>query len=460
MAAARSGVKQAAVQIAHFAYGPQAGAVAGVVVHDLDLFGQGIPLDVDGFAGLAAGIVRCRGVPEPVVGAEGHRRPGGMAHPEQQAAAFAAAALEQRPVGIVVDPLRPGGEGLAVGRGPEVRIDGIDKRLSSLRALQREIVDAPHPRRRPGFRRPHHPYETLPVGEVRHAALAVELGRFLGIPGMLVQLEILLRRQPEVGAAAGDDVVGRGGDVDALRIFAGHEGAQRLVERGRRIAFVAAAPEQDARMFPHTEDHILRIFHKEFLVVGIRPVGRVRQPEVLPDEDAVAVGGLVEFFVADHAYPVADEVKVLVAMELHSGLIISGMESEITLAESPVSAAAHEAAAVDPDAEITSSGAVGKLPDARLERYAVAVADTHLHFIEIRRSVAVRPPEFGIIQQHLRGDGKPAAGRHGDRHAERNIAVVAFPHSLDRMVCIVGKQRLQRDHNLRRVEFRRQGFQR
>ena len=278
---------------------------------------------MNGFARLAAGIVRRRGIPEPVVGAEGHRRPGGVAHPEQQAAAFAAAALEHRPIAVVVDPLGPGGEGLAVGRGPEVRVDGVDEGLPALGALEGEIVDAPHPRRRPGFRRPHHPDEALPVGEVRHAALAVEHRRLIPVPGMLPKLEVLLRRQAVVGAAARNHVVGRGGNIGALRIFPGDERAQRLVERGRGIAFVAAAPEQDARMFPHSEEHILGILHKEFFVVGIRPVSRISQPEVLPYEDAVAVGRLVEFFIADHTHPVADQVKVFVSMKFHRSLIVS-----------------------------------------------------------------------------------------------------------------------------------------
>jgi len=53
---------------------------------------------------------------------------------------------------------------------------------------------------------------------------------------------------------------------------------------------------------PYPTDHIFSIIHKQFRIIGIRTVGRIGQPEILPNHYPVTVASLIKFIIAGLAY--------------------------------------------------------------------------------------------------------------------------------------------------------------
>ena len=78
-------------------------------------------------------------------------------------------------------------------------------------------------------------------------------------------------------------------------------------------------------------DGVSDVRHEEVLVGGVGAIPRIGEPEVLPDEEAVAVGGLVEFAVPGLADPVAHHGEVHVAVVTHGGFVLAGTVAQIGL---------------------------------------------------------------------------------------------------------------------------------
>ena len=64
-------------------------------------------------------------------------------------------------------------------------------------------------------------------------------------------------------------------------------------------------------------------FRNMSLVVGIRAVHRIGQPEILPHHDAVLVAGIVELVVAGLPHPVADHGEVHVLVVAHGHVVFA-----------------------------------------------------------------------------------------------------------------------------------------
>src|SRR6185437_14042328 len=79
-------------------------------------------------------------------------------------------------------------------------------------------------------------------------------------------------------------------------------------------------------------------------------------PEVLEDEEAIAVAGVVEFGpLGEGAAPDADEVEVHVTMETDLGVIALGAETEQLIGDDPVTALDKDGLAVDERLTATGS---------------------------------------------------------------------------------------------------------
>ena len=221
-------------------------------------------------------------------------------------------------------------------------------------------------------------------------------------------------------------------DVLDLALQVREERAYPALQRGRRIAFVAAAVEPDGRMVPDPQDRVADVAQEQVVVVGIGPIVGIREPEVLPDHDAVLVAGVVELVVSRLADPVADHGEVHVAMEAHGDVVLALAVAEIGLRKAPVAAAAHEASAVDPDPEGSPIFTVGELPHAGLERLRVGrLAVRHElegDVVEVGIAVPVGPPEPRLVEaeggvtRRIQDDRPGGVGRQLHGLLERDVA--------------------------------------
>ena len=228
-----------------------------------------------------------------------------MAHPEEQAHAVLALGFEHGAIRVVVDELREGDPVGGVGRTAKVFVDHRPECCSALCARESEVMQAPVEGLRPHCGLGHHGADAVEGRDVWRAEFAVEFG----VGG--AEVEGCVHRA--IGAVAADGAVGGAADVGEVGVQFGKQRADALVERGGWEPLVAAAVEADAGVAADALDEVARVAEKHRIVFRHGAVPGVRKPEVLPDDDAVAVAGLVEGIIADLADPVAhhDEVHVV-----------------------------------------------------------------------------------------------------------------------------------------------------
>ena len=211
------------------------------------------------------------------------------------------------------------------------------------------------------------------VGQhIGHTALAVELV----VAGL--QREVGLGRQHAVGTVAAHHIIGRAGDVVHSRMLLLHNAAQGFVDGLGREALVAAAVQADGGMAADALHIIFGIRDKHVGIVGVGTVSGIGQPEVLPDHDAVLVAGVIQFFVTDHAHPVAQHGEVHVGMIGHGCLIFASAVVEVRFAEAPVSTAADKAPSVDVEVQYTAVFVERHLADTYLEVAGIGYFLAHL----------------------------------------------------------------------------------
>ena len=150
---------------------------------------------------------------------------------------------------------------------------------------------------------------------------------------------------------AAHGAVGRARDEMNLGMELGDECAQSIVNRLGGQALVAPAIDADGGVIANFEQVVAGVVEEELVVVGIGAVPRIGEPEVLPDDDAVAICGVVEELVVGLADPVTNHVEVLVSVEAHGDVVLAGTVAQHGLREAPVATARNESPAVDPDAQ-------------------------------------------------------------------------------------------------------------
>ena len=161
--------------------------------------------------------------------------------------------------------------------------------------------------------------------------------------------------------------------------------AQRLVDLFGRETFVTTAIDTDGSMVTDTLHIIFRVGNKHFGIVRIRTVSRIRQPEVLPNHDTVAVAGFIQFFITNHTHPVTHDCKVHIGMVSHRYIIFTCTVIQVRLTESPVTAPANKTTAIDKETQNLIILIEGHL------------ADTDFKVFGIRYLVIYLKCEAGII---------------------------------------------------------------
>ena len=192
---------------------------------------------------------------------------------------------------------------------------------------------------------------------------------------------------------------------------------------------------------------ILGIGDEQVRIIRIGPVSRIGQPEVLPDHDTVTVASLIEFFIADHAHPVAQDVHVHIGMISDSCIVFTSAVVQVRLTESPVAAASDEAPSVDIHIQNTLVLIEGHLADTGLVRKAVRKFSVGLEressIIEVRLTISVGPPQTRMFHIQLSEAFRSEkdlflfAGFQSNLLGKTESTDTSFQHTLNFLVAVV-----------------------
>ena len=98
---------------------------------------------------------------------------------------------------------------------------------------------------------------------------------------------------------------------------------QLAIDSLRWESLVTSYPDTNAGMTADTAQIILCIAQEQHIVVRIRSVGRVSQPEVLPYHDTMLIASLVESLVANLSYPVTNHGAVHLLVIPYSNIVLT-----------------------------------------------------------------------------------------------------------------------------------------
>ena len=112
-------------------------------------------------------------------------------------------------------------------------------------------------------------------------------------------------------------------------------------------------------------------------VVRIRSVGRIGQPEILPDHYAVAVAGIVESLVRSLSDPVADHIEILQPVIADSDVVLFRAVVQVLLGEAPVSAHRVHPHSIDVQVKRTVAVFAPDFADSCLEMEGVGYLTVH-----------------------------------------------------------------------------------
>ena len=357
-----------------------------------------------------------------------------MTHPHQQTFAVLASGFEQAAVSVVVHPLGQVGKLFRTLRFAISFRDDLVERSATLCPFASIVVHAPFVILRPDSFRREGAEHTFVGHHVRHAPFAMELV----VTGF--QRKIFLCREHPVRAMPAHHFISRAGDIMNVRMIFLDDTAQRLVDLFRRETFVTTAIKSDRRMAANPFYIIFRIGDKHFRIIRIRSVGRVSQPEVLPDHDTVAVASLIQLLVADHADPVTHHREVHIRMQSHSNVIFAGAIVQVRLTEAPVTATSDKAATVDEETQDIIVLVERHLADTDFKVFRIRNLVIHfegeVRIIQVRLAVAFRPPQARVLHLQLReilgieDDSLFFSRRQFDRLLECDISNLSFQNTL------------------------------
>ena len=98
------------------------------------------------------------------------------------------------------------------------------------------------------------------------------------------------------------------------RIQCRNKFAETIVNWLRRKTLILSTEYSQRCMIANAENVVLCIPQKQIIVIGVRAISWIREPEVLPYNDAIPIGSFIECFVARLPNPVADHVEMLVTV--------------------------------------------------------------------------------------------------------------------------------------------------
>ncbi len=352
----------------------------------------GIGLHMQRLAGRTGAVVRAVDVEVVVVRLPDRAVPRRVGHPQHQPAGVVPQVrvprLEHGPRVLVVDELRLAREVVQAGGRPETCFYGRLVRLRCLVSVLAPVVVVPRALDRPLGLVAGHVAHAGGGGDDGHADLRVEPEVLAAVGG---RVEVLLRLDPAVGSAAGDDAAGGVVLVEDAGGLVLHGLAHALVDGGGWVALVGAAPDHHAGVDAVAQDGVPG---DRVEGVVVRRVHAPRVGEVVPHQDAVLVAGGEELLPVGRAHPVADHREVHVAVHAYGRVHPLRRHPAQEFVPAPVATAGQHPHAVD--ADLQRIGRVGHRLDVR-PRVAVV---RHLDHIRLRVG---RLPQDGDPVETLRG---------------------------------------------------------
>ena len=264
-----------------------------------------------------------------------------MTHPHQQSHAMLAARFKHTAMTVVVNPLCQFGKLLHILRFAVTLCDDFIERSCTLRTLQCIVMHTPFVALRPKSFWRECAQEALVGHDIRHTAFAVELV----IAGF--HREIGFSGQHPIRPMSAHHFVGRTGYVMQIRMTFCYNATQCFVNHFRRKTFITSAIKADGSVVANPFHIVFGIVDEHLRVIRIGTVSRIGQPKVLPNHDSVPVASFIEFFVANHTYPVAHHRKVHVSMIGNRCLVFASAVVEIRFPKSPVTASSDKTTTVD-----------------------------------------------------------------------------------------------------------------
>ena len=184
-----------------------------------------------------------------------------------------------------------------------------------------------------------------------------------------------------------------------------HDATQCLVDLLRREALVTSAIDTDRGMVAETLHIIGRIGDKHLGIVGIWTVSRVSQPEVLPDHDTMTIARLIQLLITNLTDPVTHHREVHIRMIIHGNVILTTSVVQVRLTKAPVTTTTDETTTIDEEAQDAVVLVEGHLTNTYLEvfriRYLISHLEGEVRIIQVRLTIALRPPETWILHLQL-----------------------------------------------------------
>ena len=155
-------------------------------------------------------------------------------------------------------------------------------------------------------------------------------------------------------------------------------------------------------MAPDPADLVRRIQQEECGVLRLRTVHRIGQPEIVPDQDAVLIAGVVKAGMARHPHPVSDHRQIGFRMEpdlVPQGLGCIPFQAVV---HAPVATLGQDPDAVAIEGQEAAVHRSVESPDAEAEAFSVAGLSICPQFclrsIKERISIGVWPPQLRPVE--------------------------------------------------------------
>src|SRR5581483_4910621 len=139
-----------------------------------------------------------------------------------------------------------------------------------------------------------------------------------------------------------------------------NEFRQPFVDNGLGHTLVAPAPYGDGRMVAKAKNCVAGVVEKQLRILRFDVVVLSGLPEIIPDEQPVLVGEIVENLFRVLPHPVANDVQVCITVQTEIRLEPLARDSLPRIVHSPISTTTGDSHPVDLDYKIRCGAGIGE----------------------------------------------------------------------------------------------------